>query len=108
MEAGLVERRAGRRLDGRAHLLGHDVRERRLPEPRRTRQNHVVQRLAALERGRDEHAEVVLDLLLADELVERLGAEGLLDVLVARRVEGAAGGLVHVRAGGFEQGSVRV
>src|SRR5690606_31008486 len=64
-----------------------------LPEAGGPGEDDVVERLAALERGGDEDAEVVLDLLLPDELVEGEGAEGLLEVLVAADgVGGAAGG----------------
>ena len=68
-----------------------------LPRPGGPERITWVQRLAALERGRDEHAQVVLDLLLPDELVEGFGAERLFDVGVGRglRRRGVAGCGVH-------------
>src|SRR5690606_15637134 len=96
---GLVERGPARGLDGGAHLLGDDVGEGGLAEAGRAGEHDVVERLAALEGGGEEDAEVVLDLLLPDELVERLGAELLLEVLLgALRLGGDEVAVFHRRA----------
>ena len=57
----------------RVHLAGDDVRERRLAEPGRPRQQHVVDRLAALLGGRERDRELLAHDLLPDELVELRG-----------------------------------
>ena len=53
-----------------AQLVGDDVRQRRLPEPRGTAEQDMVQRLAAGLRRLDEHGQVVLDPFLAHEVFE--------------------------------------
>ena len=60
--------------------------ERRLAEPRRAVEQHVVERLAALLRGGDRDLEVLAHAILADVLVERARAQArfVLDVLVDR------------------------
>jgi hypothetical protein len=62
------------RSPARPHLGRDDVRERRLAEPRWAEEEDVVEALAALAGGADEHPQVVEDLLLADVLVEPLRA----------------------------------
>src|SRR5206468_10583268 len=59
-----------------------DVRERRLTQPRRARQEHVVERVAARLRGRECDRELLLHALLPDELVEGARAQRLLDDLL--------------------------
>ena len=72
--AGLLERRARRSMRmARAHLVGDDVGERGLAEAGRAEEEDVIERLAALARGRDGDLEVRLDLLLADVLLEATG-----------------------------------
>ena len=79
-----------------AQLGGDDVRERRLAEPGRAVEQHVVEHVAARARGGDLHAQVLAHVLLADVLVERprpqrrLDEEILLERLGAR--PGSAGG----------------
>ena len=46
----------------------------------------MIEAFAALEGGRHEHLEVVLDLLLADEFVEPARSQGAFEILVARAV----------------------
>ena len=65
---------------GRAHLVGDDVGERRLAQPRRPEQQHVVERLAALARRLHEDAQVVDDLPLADVVVELPRPQRLLEL----------------------------
>ena len=50
-----------------------------LPRPGRAVEERVVERLAALARRLHEHAQVLLQRVLADELVERARAQLLLD-----------------------------
>jgi len=53
-----------------AHLAGDNLRERRLAEPGRTKEQDMVERLAARLRRFDKDAQIVAQLMLADELVE--------------------------------------
>ena len=90
----------GDRDQPRVHLARHDVRERRLAEARRPREQHVVDRLAALLRGRQRDRELLAHDLLADELVELARpqrAVGL--VLVAARRRGTDQALVLAHTG---------
>src|SRR3990172_8202498 len=75
----------GPRDGAQAHpeLLADDRRERRLPEPRRTDEQHVVQGVAAPPRGFERDVELLLDPLLPDELVEAPRPQRALDLLVA-------------------------
>jgi hypothetical protein len=57
------------------------VGEGGLAEAGRAVEEEVVERLAALFGGVDGDAEVVLELLLADELIEATGTEGYIDFL---------------------------
>ena len=65
-----------------AELLADDLRERRLAEARRAGEEHVVERLAAPFRGVERDPELLLDPLLADEVVEPARAQRALDLLV--------------------------
>ena len=67
-----------------AQLVGDDVGQRRLAEARRAVQQHVIERLAALLRGRDRHLQVLADAVLPDVLVEHARAQSrfVLRVLV--------------------------
>ena len=80
--AGALDGGAGGDAHGDAHLGGDDVGERGLAEAGRAVEEQVVERLAALLGGVDGDAEVVLELLLADELVEAPGAKGDVDRLL--------------------------
>ncbi len=93
--ARLGDHRAGRGAEADAHLAGEDPGERRLPEPRRAVEQHVVERLAAALRGIDEDAQILARRLLADELVEALRAKrrvGVLGRALGRRDSGGIGG----------------
>ena len=79
------------RADGaqrHAERVGDEVRQRRLADAGRAREEHVVERLAALLRRRDEDLEVLDDLGLADVLVEAARAQRRV-VLERRRVHQA-------------------
>ncbi len=77
--------RAGREHELRVELLGEDAGHRRLAEAGRPAEEHVVERPAARVRGRDEDAEVLLELRLADVVVEARRTQG--DVVAALLVE---------------------
>jgi hypothetical protein len=66
----VLERGTRGHLDRHLELARDDVRERGLPQPRRPVQQYVIERIAALLRRRDEHAQVLLELGLSDELLE--------------------------------------
>ena len=65
-----------------AHLVRDDVRQRGLAQARRTEQQHVIQRLRAIARRRDEDPELLADLRLADVLGKRRRAQRALDGLL--------------------------
>ena len=68
-----------------AELAGDDLRERRLAEPGRPMQQHMVERLGPRAGRVDKDAEIVAQGALADELGERLRPEAALGgVLLAR------------------------
>jgi hypothetical protein len=58
-----------------AELVGDDVRDRRLADAGRADQQHVVERLARSCAGVDHAAQQPADALLADHLVEAVGAQ---------------------------------
>ncbi len=62
--------------DGDRHLMGDDVGQGGLAQPRRPIQQEMVQRLLPLEGGGDADAQVVLELLLADELLQPTRPQG--------------------------------
>ena len=94
--AGLLDRGTGRRPDLHAHLVGDHVGQRRLAEPGRTVQQHVIERFLALLRRRDRHLQVLADAVLADVLVQDARAEPgfVLRVLVDAR-RGDDSGIRH-------------
>src|SRR5205814_8058850 len=57
--------------EGGPQLRGDVSGQGGLPEPGRTEEQHVIERLAAAARGVDEDAQIVAQLALADELLER-------------------------------------
>jgi len=72
--AGALEHGARGLVEIHAELVGDDVRERGLAEAPEAKQQRVVERLAALARGRDEDLHLRLHARLADVLVR--GAAG--------------------------------
>src|SRR5213079_3442681 len=83
-----LERRPGGVDDLGLELGGDDVRERGLAEPGRSREQNVVERLAAPPRGLDEDPELTGDLLLVDEVGEPLRAERAVELVVGAREVG--------------------
>src|SRR5205085_4300140 len=61
--------RSGAKTD--AELAGDDLRQGRLAEPGRAEEQHMIERLAPSLGRFDEDAQIVAQLALADELVER-------------------------------------
>ena len=80
--AGPLERRAGRDVQRHAHLRGDDAGERRLAEPGRSGEQQVVDGLPTPAGRLEDDAEVLLQLALADELVERARPQADLEGLV--------------------------
>ena len=98
--ARLLDHRPGGGAEAHAHLARHDLRQRRLAEAGRAVEQHVVERLAARLGGGDEDLQVLADLLLADEIVERLRTQRqlgriLLGALGVTSVRRSVGRLVH-------------
>ncbi len=83
-----LECRPGDRADPDAELLAHDLRQRRLAEARRPDEQHVVERLAACRRRIQGDPELLLDPLLADEVVEAARPQAALDLVVLRAQSG--------------------
>ena len=69
--AGALNDRAGGRAEADRQFAGDDLRQGGLAEPGRTEEQHVIERLAAAARGVDEDAQIVAQLALTDELLER-------------------------------------
>src|SRR6202022_5201514 len=65
-----LERRPAGDVDERAKLVGDHMRERGLAKPWRPAEEHMVERLLALARRGHEHAKVVEQRPLADDLLE--------------------------------------
>ena len=79
-----LERGPGDRAKADAELLAHDEGEARLPEPGRADQQQVVESLRPALGRRERDAELLLDALLADELVEAAGTERPLELVLVR------------------------
>lgn len=79
---GVLDGGAAGDADGGAHLGGDDHREGGLAEAGGAGEQHVVGGGAARAGGAKDEVELLADLLLADELVQVLGAQGRLDGLV--------------------------
>jgi hypothetical protein len=70
-----LERGAGNRPDPDAELLANDRRERRLAEPRRPDEEHVVERVTASTGRLERDLELLFRALLADEVGETAWAK---------------------------------
>ena len=90
--ARLADHRPAGGAKADAELLGDDLRQRGLAQPRRAEEQHMVHRLPARARGLDEHPQVLPCRRLPDELAERLRAEG--GVLVLRLALRGEGGVI--------------
>ena len=77
--------RPGGQPEADAELGRHDLRQRRLAQPRRAGEQDMVERVAARAGGLDEHGEVGAQLGLADELGEPARAQADVAVLGRRR-----------------------
>ena len=94
----LLERGPGDRAQADAELLADDLRERRLAEPRRPGEQDVVERLVAPLGGVERDPELLLDPLLADEVVEPARAQRALDLLVLGVQHGGRDAVAHETA----------
>ena len=73
--------------DLRVHLGSDDVRERGLAKPRRTVQEHVVERLSPCDRRLYVNLEIFFDLVLTDIFVHRTRTKGVFAVALTRRLQ---------------------
>ena len=90
--AGALECGTRRDVEVDAELVRHDSGHRRLAQAGRTRKEQVVRGLAPAAGGLEDDAEVVFQLALPDELVERAGPEAHLQGELAG-VGGIGGGV---------------
>ena len=70
-----LERGPRGHLDLRAHFVGEQVGERRLAEPGRPVEEHVIERLGALPRRRNRDLQVLAHAILADVVIDRARAQ---------------------------------
>ena len=96
--ARLGDDRPGRRPKADTHFLGDYLRQRRLAQPRRPEEQHMVQRLSPLPRSLNEHAQILPRRLLPDKLVQRLGPQSRVRVLRATDRRDKAFGVGHYGA----------
>ena len=92
-----LERGAGRLHEGDIQLGGEDLRQRRLAEPRRSGEEHVIEGLSARRCRRDRDRQLVLERLLADEVLEPARPEGPVELVLGQRLGRLDPG-VHRRA----------
>ncbi len=78
---GSFQRRARCDSDGASHLAGNYPRQGRLSETGRPRKEDVIQRTALGSGGVDRYPHPLFDLLLADEVLQRMGAEACLHLI---------------------------
>ena len=108
-----LERGARDAPEADAELLAHDVREARLPQARRAGEEHVVERLSPPLRGLERDRELLLDALLADELLQGARAQRAVELLLVGGQHGGGDALAHAalsawrtRSAGGRSGSV--
>ncbi|CFM09835.1 Uncharacterised protein [Bordetella pertussis] len=101
--ARALQHGAGRLAQLHAHFVRDDVRQGGLAQARRAEQQDMVERLAALARGRDEDLQLFARALLADVFFQRLGPQGAFDRLLVGRHR-----LRRDNAGRIGQGRERV
>ncbi len=77
--AGALDRRTAGDLDRRPELRPDDQRQRRLAQPRRAGQQHVVRRPPAALGALEHQVQLPRDLLLADEVGQRVRPQRRLD-----------------------------
>jgi len=95
----VLDGRAGAGAQVRAHLAGEDVGERGLAQPWRATEEDVLQGFATALGTAQDQLEVVLERLLADEVLQPGGAQRLLE-LVLLRGGSSLEDLAFVAAGG--------
>ena len=93
--AGPRDDRAGGRADADAELAGDDLRQRRLAEPRRPVEQHVVEGLAAIGRGGDKDAQVLAHRALPHEVIELAGSEPAVEPVIGLRCACDDPGFAH-------------
>jgi hypothetical protein len=98
--AGLGDHRPRGGAKADAELARDDLGERRLAEPRRPEEEHMIERIAPRPGGRDEHPQILPRRLLPDELVERLGAQRRIQVLGPALGRGEAVDIRHEPSSG--------
>ena len=92
----LLERGAGDRAQPDTELLADDLRQRRLAEAWRPGEKHVVEGLVAPLGSVERDAELLLDPLLADEVVEPARPQGALDLVVLGVQHGSRDAVAHM------------
>src|SRR3984957_15867938 len=70
------EQRARADLDGRAHFVGENLRERGLAQSGRAIKQHMVERIAAIARGVHGNFQIFFHARLADEVFDLLRTNG--------------------------------
>jgi len=84
--ARFVEHRAAGHPERRPHLIGDDVGEGGLPEPRRAMEQYMVERIAAHQCCPYEDTQILRHLLLAAEVVQFLRAYPVLELRIALHI----------------------
>jgi hypothetical protein len=111
-QRGEVARLGDHRTRGGAephpHLARDDLRQRRLAQPRRPEEQHVVERVAAATCGVDEDAQILARGLLPDEIVEAARAQRRVDVLGAPGGGEQAFGIGHLGTSSCVASAVRL
>src|SRR6266540_3737551 len=77
-----LERGAGNRANADSELLAEDEGEARLSEPGRPDEKNVVERFAARSRSLERDAQLLLDALLSDEVVEPRRSQGAFELVL--------------------------
>ena len=78
------QRRSGDNVNLRAHLVGDDMRQRRLAQSRRAVQKHVLHRLAAAAGSGDGNPQLLEQLLLPDVVGETPRTQRVREVRLLR------------------------
>ena len=82
--AGLIEHRTAGELESHAQLVGNDIAQSGLSQSRRTVQQRMVERLAAIFGSLDKHFKVLHHLLLTAEVGEAQRTQCVLELLFAQ------------------------
>jgi hypothetical protein len=65
--------------------LGHNLRERRFPQPRRPKEQHMIQRVPALAGRFDKDPQILPRGFLAHKLIKRLRAQSRVHIFGTAR-----------------------